>query len=304
MKTIRTMLCVLLAAGLVAGCGKTAYKKTPGGMPYKVFRGKDTQAVRMDNILKLTFVQMINDSVLYTTEGNVPVYMPIKAENFRLYDIAEIWTSLRKGDSVETIQMMDTFIKKNPMGIPPQFKNGDRIITRFRILEIFTNDSLAQADLKKYKDAALAAEISVVEKYLADKKITAQKTPSGAFVEIIKPGTGREVDTGTMVTINYTGTSWSGKRFDSNTDTAFGHAEPYTYPAGERQMIQGFDEAVLMMRKGAVIRAYIPAALGYGEAGREPNIKKNEHLIFDIEITEVADKQQASMPPPPPVQKN
>ena len=294
----------LLAAGLVTSCGKTSYKKTPGGMPYKIFRGKDTQYVRMDNVVKISLVQKINDSVLYTTEGNLPIYMPILTQNFRLYDLAEIWTSLRKGDSVETVQMMDTFIKKNPAGIPPQFKKGDRIITRLRILDIFTNDSLAKADEKIYKDKALAAEISVVEKYLAEKKITAQRTPSGAFVEVINAGSGREVDTGAMVTINYTGTSWSGTRFDSNTDTSFGHAEPYSYPAGERQMIQGFDEAVLMVRKGAVIRAYIPAALGYGAAGREPNIKKNEHLIFDIEITDVADKPQAPPPPPPPVQRN
>lgn len=304
MKTIRLILFGLLATGLVTSCGKTSYKKTPGGMPYKIFRGKDTQYVRMDNVLKITLEQKINDSVLFTTAGSQPMYMPVLSQNFRLYDVAELWTMLRKGDSVETVQMMDTFIKKNPMGFPPQFKKGDRIITRFRILDIFANDSLAKADEKKYKDKALAAEISEVEKYLAEKKITAQRTPSGAFVEIIKPGSGREVDTGAMVTINYTGTSWSGKRFDSNTDTSFGHAEPYSYPAGERQMIQGFDEAVLMVRKGAVIRTYIPAELGYGAAGREPNIKKNEHLIFDIEILEVADKPQAIAPPPPPVQKN
>lgn len=272
-------------------------------MPYKIYRGKDTQYVRMDNILKITLEQKINDSVLFTTAGAQPIYMPVLSQNFRLYDVAELWTMLRKGDSVETVQMMDTFIKKNP-GMPPQFKNGDRIITRFRILEIFTSDSLAKADEKKYKDKVLAAEISEVEKYLAEKKITAQRTYSGAFFQVIKAGSGREVDTGTMVTINYTGTSWSGKRFDSNTDTSFGHAQPYTYPAGEQQMIQGFDEAVLMARKGAVIRAFIPATLGYGAGGREPNIKKNEHLIFDIEVTEVADKPQAMPPPPPPVQRN
>ena len=39
MKTIKIMLWVLLAgAGLLAACGKTSYKKTPGGMPYQLFR--------------------------------------------------------------------------------------------------------------------------------------------------------------------------------------------------------------------------------------------------------------------------
>lgn len=292
----------MAVAGLmVAGCGKTSYKKTPGGMPYKLYRSKDTQLIKMGDHVKISFTQKVNDSLLYTTENGLPIYVPMVSQNTQKYDISELWTSLHRGDSIVTTQMMDTFINRSPQNIPAPFKKGDRIITLLKILEIFPSDSLARIDEQKEKNKSLAGEIKTVEKFLADKKISAIKTPSGAFVQVINPGTGREVDTSDMVTIRYTGTSWSGKRFDSNTDSSFGHVEPYTFPAGEQQMIKGFDEAVLMMRKGAVIKAYIPATLGYGATGNPPNIKPNEHLVFDIEITEVADKAPA--PPMPPPQK-
>ena len=41
----------------------------------------------------------------------------------------------------------------------------------------------------------------------------------------------------------------SGKKIDSNVDTAFHHVEPYTFQAGVGRMIKGFDEAMMFMNK-------------------------------------------------------
>jgi FKBP-type peptidyl-prolyl cis-trans isomerase FkpA len=190
-------------------------------------------------------------------------------------------------------QMMDTFINRSPQNIPPQFKKGDRIITYVKILGVFASDSAAKADEEKGKKDWLVGEIKTVEKYLADKKITAQKTPSGAFVEIITPGTGNLADTGNYVTVNYTGVSWSGIKFDSNIDTAFQHAQPYSFVAGVGQMSKGFDEAILLLKKGGKGKIYVPSLLGYGGQPTTPLIKPYEHLIFDIELVDIKDKAPA-----------
>jgi FKBP-type peptidyl-prolyl cis-trans isomerase len=290
MNTVKKLMIVLFAGIMITGCNKMSHRKTPGGMPYQLFQGKGTQKVKTGDIMKLSFTQKIKDSVYFSTDGKLPIYFPVKDE-IQPYDISEIWTKLKVGDSVVATQMMDTFIKRMP-NIPPQFKKGDRIMTYVKILGVFTSDSAATADETKGKKEWLNNEIVFVGKYLADKKISAQKTPSGAYIQIIDPGTGNTVDSGKYVTVNYTGTSFSGKRFDSNTDTAFHHVGPYGYTAGSG-MIKGFDEAVRMMKKGATAKVYIPSMLGYGPNPNSPLIKPFEHLIFDLAIVDIKDTAPA-----------
>lgn len=300
MKTIKNMVWILLSGtALMAGCGKTSYKKTPGGMPYQVFRSKDTQLVRNGNFIKISLTQKINDSVLFSTQKGLPVYLFVSNTAGRTYDIAELWTTLHVGDSVVTTQMIDTFIKRAPDNIPKEFKSGDRVLTYVKVLGVFENDSLARLDEERIKKEIQVAEVAEIEKYLADKKITTQRTPSGAFVEVIRPGSGNVADTGNYVTVNYTGATWNGVKFDSNTDSTFGHPDPYSFVAGAGQMIRGFDEAVLMMQKGSAIRVYIPSMLGYGQNGNPPRIKAFENLVFDLELLDIKDKAPEQQPMPP-----
>lgn len=309
MNSIKNTLLLVVAGlaigGALTGCSKAKYKKTKGGMPYQVFASKDTQQIRAGNFIKIQYTQKIKDSTYFTTVGTLPQYQQVN-EQQAPYDISELWTSLKLGDSVIATQMIDTFIARRPADIPPQYKKGDKIVHYIKVLAIFTSDTAARADFEKTNKEWLAGEIKTVEQYLAEKKITAQKTPSGAYVEILEPGTGALIDSGKYVSVNYTGTSWSGIRFDSNTDTAFHHVGPYPYLAGTGAMIKGFDEAVQMMRLGGKARAYVPSVLAYGGQPGSALIKPYEHLIFDLEVVDVKDKMPA--PPtrqdlPPQVQK-
>ncbi|MDZ4793906.1 MAG: FKBP-type peptidyl-prolyl cis-trans isomerase [Bacteroidota bacterium] len=282
--------------GMLVSCGtKSSFKKTKGGMPYQLFKGKDTQQIRMGDVIKMEFTQKIKDSVYFTTVGGLPQYQQI-SDKVSPYDISELWTSLKLGDSVITTQLIDTFMSRNPQNFPPQFKKGDKIITYVKILAVFRSDSLARIDYEKTNKDWLATEIKTVEKYLADKKITAQKTPSGAFVEILTPGTGNLVDSGNYVTVNYTGVSWSGKKFDSNTDSSFQHVAPYPFVAGTGAMIKGFDEGVQFLRLGGKAKVYIPSMLAYGGSPTSPLIKPFENLIFDLEVINIQDKEPAQVP--------
>jgi FKBP-type peptidyl-prolyl cis-trans isomerase len=290
MRRINFLLFTVIAAAIFTGCAKAKYRKTAGGMPYQLFSSGDTQKVKAGNVIKVSFTRKIKDSLAYTTEGGMPAYIPITTYS-EPYDISEIWTKLKLGDSVVTVQMMDTFIKRSPMGVPPNFKKGDRVVTTVKILQIFESDSLAKIDEKKYTDSMMAKEITFLEKYLAGKNITAQKTVSGAWVEIINPGTGNLIDSGKFVSVNYTGTSFSGKKFDSNTDSAFGHVQPLQFIVGSGQMIKGFDEGVRFMKLGGRARVYVPSMLGYGgNPDPRSGIKPYEHLIFDLTVTDVKDK--------------
>ena len=77
MKTINNLLWVLFAGVLLVSCGKADYRKTPGGMPYQLIKGSDTQQIKEGDFIKVHFTRKIKDSVYFTTEGGLPVYMQV-----------------------------------------------------------------------------------------------------------------------------------------------------------------------------------------------------------------------------------
>ncbi|NDF97860.1 MAG: hypothetical protein EB101_02800 [Chitinophagia bacterium] len=293
MKRIYSTWALLAIALVFAACSGPSYQKTAGGMPYQLYPGKDTQLAKPGDYLKVNLLQQINDSVYFSTNNKIPLYIPIGGQS-QPYDISELWSKLHIGDSVIATQMMDTFIKRMPAGnLPPQFKNGDRIITKFKVLGIFTSDSLKRIDEEKETAAYAKREAKEVEKLLGNKLAGLQRTPSGAYVEILAPGAGELIQQGNYVSVNYTGTTFDGKVFDSNTDTTYKHVEPLRFSVGVGQMIKGFDEAMPFLRNGGKAKVYIPSTLGYG-AAPPPGapIKPYEHLIFDFTVVDV----QASQP--------
>jgi hypothetical protein len=65
-------------------------------------------------------------------------------------------------------------------------------------------------------------------------------------------------------------------------------------------MIKGLDEAVQLLNKGSVAKIYIPSMLGYGPSpDPRTGIKPFEHLIFDITVLDIKDKEpiRAEMKP-------
>lgn len=296
MKTIRLLAFWVSAIAVISSCNKVTYRKTAGGMPYQLYSGKGSKKIYAGNIVKCNLSYKVNDSVYFSSFGKLPMYMPVN-QVAQPYDISEIWLKLKVGDSVIATQMMDTFIKRNPTGIPPEFKKGDRIVTIIKVLDVFTTDSAQVADEQKERKNFLAAETVFLEKYLAEKSIKTEKTSSGALVQIINPGTGNLIDSGKYVSVNYTGTLLSGKKFDSNTDTAFHHVGPYPFTVNTGQMIKGFDEAVMLMKPGGTAKVYVPSLLGYGgNPDPRSGIKPFEHLIFDIEVVDVKDAAPQEKP--------
>jgi FKBP-type peptidyl-prolyl cis-trans isomerase FkpA len=306
MGTTKHIFYFLLAATLLAACNKVTYRKTTGGMPYQLHKGKGTQNIVSGNIVKASLRYKIKDSIYFSNFETVPVYIPV-LPNSQPYDISELWTKLKVGDSVIATQMMDTFIKRNPTGYNPKFKKGDRFVTTIKVLAIFESDSASEADRLKTENEWAPKEIQLLEKYLSDNKISAQKTPSGAYVQIKNPGTGDQIDSGKYVTVNYTGTTFSGLKFDSNVDSAFGHVGPYGFVVNSGQMIKGFDEAVQFMKPGSSAKVYIPSMIAYGgRPNPQGGIQPYQNLIFDIEIVEVKDKrpeEQSAANLPVPLRK-
>ena len=110
-------------------------------------------------------------------------------------------------------------------------------------------------------------------------------TASGLQYEDVQVGTGEEATAGQYVTVHYTG--WlqnadgsAGKKFDSSKD----RNDPFQFPLGAGNVIQGWDQGVQGMKVGGVRKLIIPASLGYGARGAGGVIPPNATLIFEVEL--------------------
>jgi len=113
------------------------------------------------------------------------------------------------------------------------------------------------------------------------RKTGIQMTPSGLQYKIIKPGSGVAPSLKDTVTVDYEGTLINGKVFDST----YRRANPATFPV--RGVIRGWQEALVMMKPGAVWMLYIPSDLAYGPDGGAGIIGPNETLIFKVHLISV-----------------
>jgi FKBP-type peptidyl-prolyl cis-trans isomerase FklB len=131
------------------------------------------------------------------------------------------------------------------------------------------------------------------------KKKGVVTTASGLEYEVLKAGQGSPPQPGDEVTVNYRGTLLNGTEFDSS----YKRGRPFTFPMGAG-MIQGWQEALKMMKPGARWRIFIPPKLAY-DLNSPPPIPPGSMLIFDVNLLQV--KPPAAPAPqiqPPPAGKS
>jgi peptidylprolyl isomerase len=105
--------------------------------------------------------------------------------------------------------------------------------------------------------------------------------PAELLIEDLTVGNGDEAKQGQQVTVHYVGVAHSsGKEFDAS----YNRGEPFDFPLGGGQVIQGWDQGVAGMRVGGRRKLTIPPALGYGARGAGGVIKPNETLIFVVDL--------------------
>ena len=108
----------------------------------------------------------------------------------------------------------------------------------------------------------------------------------------IKTGTGPAIQKGQTAVVHYTGWLYDekapekkGKKFDSSRD----RNEPFSFPLGAGQVIQGWDEGVAGMKVGGQRTLTIPPQYGYGARGAGGVIPPNATLLFEVELLGVRD---------------
>lgn len=327
MKKTNLLLILTVSVAAISSCNSLDFKRTKSGVLYKIIssgNSKDSLA-KPGEIVKFNVISKFNDSVMYSSYGKMPGFLRVPGPNEATYSPTEVFSLLRKGDSVVIVTLADSLIAQRQLQqLPPGAKKGDRLEARFKILEIFKNDSIARADYdaeakkdqprrekeqaeeeakaEKIQKETAAKEIAelktsgeadkelkAMDAYLAAKHINATKTGDGVYVEIKKQGDGPAVDSGKLLTVKY-----SGRRLEN--DSVF-QSSTYSFVLGNGKVIPGWEQGLKVFKKGGEGTLFIPGFLGFGKNVQPGSpFKPLDPLIFDVEILDVKDSTAAKAP--------
>ncbi len=295
LKLTKISFAALAAAALLSSCGKEPnYKTSDNGLKYYFYEDKEGPTAKVGDFLTLNFIYKTDkDSVLRNTwKDGMPIQVVVQPPSFK-GGLEEGLQMLSEGDSATFKMNADSLFKKTFMAPRPDFIDSASDITFImKVLKVQDKVTFEQDQAKvmeerrKKMEEQMASQKGVDDKlivdYLAANKLTAQKTESGVYYIITKPGKGAKPTAGKTVQVNYVGKLLNGSEFDSSVGK-----DPLQFSVGVGQVIPGWDEGIMLLNEGTKATIIIPSPLGYGPMAMGDKIPANSVLVFDVELVKV-----------------
>ncbi len=173
----------------------------------------------------------------------------------------DVVNAIRQGDRIERVEIVRVGAKAKAFTVTQESFNA--------LVADAPERARRMAEERKKRDS------ETVAKRWPDAVVTA----SGLRYIVLKKGTGSGSPImGTQVTVNYVGQLLDGTTFDSSID----RGKPAVFKVG--QVIPGWNEALMAMKKGEKRLLIIPPALGYGTKGYPGVIPPDSWLVFEVEL--------------------
>ena len=283
----KKLFILVLCLSVLVACDKFKYT-VKNGVKYRIHSHKDGKMPKEGDIVQCQIImKTAKDSVLRDTHKEPQaMYVRIQKSQFKggLEDALKL---LSVGDSATILIPSDSLFAGPSAGQrPPFIAKGSELKFIVKVIAIPTQAEIqaeqmkAQAAAQASAAKAVALEGGIIDKYIADKKLTGYQTSqTGLRYNISTPGTGNLPKAGATMKLKYIGKLLDGKIFDQN-------ATGVDFPAGVGQVIPGFDEGLMKLKKGAKGTFIIPSKIGYGPQGTGP-IPANAILIFDVEVLDI-----------------
>lgn len=159
----------------------------------------------------------------------------------------------------------------------------------FYDMEGFLNGKLTLNAIEAFRtfegsrEKRIAEQKKMAEEALEKLAAGFQKTESGLRYQIIQKGNGTKAEKGKKVSVHYQGALENGQVFDSS----YKRKQPIDFQLGVGQVIEGWDEGIVLLKVGDKARFVIPSYLGYGSRGAGGVIPPDATLVFDVELMDV-----------------
>ncbi len=283
---MKDLLVLLFILGFFTSCSffnrYPGYSKTKTGIFFKLHViGDEVSPPIASNYItaEITYAK-VSDSVFFKGHRTFQLTEP----EFR-GSIDECFLMMSKGDSASFILDATNFFTKTlQTKLPRFFSPGDKLKIDLRIDEIRTAEQYQndKAEFLKWIEDFGEYEKMILSRFMEEKKISVEPTESGLYFISTLQGTGKPVEAGDIVTVNYEGKFLNGKFFDSTTK----RKQPFEFVYGsEMQVISGLEEAIGRMREGEKAIVILPSELAWGEKGSSTGIiPPFTSLIYEVEL--------------------
>jgi FKBP-type peptidyl-prolyl cis-trans isomerase FkpA len=288
LKNTSIIFAFFCAAFMLASCD--SQKSTPNGLKYTIIKDSVGPTGELDGFVMFDYmIKTSKDSLLFSSfESGQPVPSPITAPTYKGC-IFEAFQILSEGDSALFIVQADSFFLKTMGGdkLPEKVDPKDQLNFTIKVRKMYSKKQVEEerkkAEMQNQQSMEMAvaqmkADSTTIVDYLAKNNIKAQRTPQGVYLDFKKVNKqGINLIKGDSVQVNYVLKLLDGTEIENSK----GH--PFTLALGYGQVIPGWEDALLQMKKGEKAVVYIPSPLAYGERGNR-GIAPNTILVFEIEI--------------------
>jgi peptidylprolyl isomerase len=114
--------------------------------------------------------------------------------------------------------------------------------------------------------------------------VTSGTPPAQLEASDLIVGSGAVAKVGENITVQYDGYSWTTKK---EFDASWNRGQTFSFPLGQGQVIQGWDQGVVGMKVGGRRELIIPPNLAYGSQSPTQAIAANDTLIFIIDLVAI-----------------
>ncbi|HKK74236.1 MAG TPA: FKBP-type peptidyl-prolyl cis-trans isomerase [Saprospiraceae bacterium] len=279
------ILLFLLAAVAMTSCQQEAVEKDtlPSGYEYILHTPNNTSPKAEPGAIAFFRYGMRNDEELVVSNYDAtfaqPQPVPDPNSPRQLNPIEEALMLMAVGDSLTIMVPLDTVpAEQRPQG----FENSNTLYYDLTLEDLKQPQELeaSQAEVGEMINETIAA-------YEAGTLEGIQTTDSGLKYVIHEEGEGVVPDSADYVYVDYYGALLDGSRFDDS----FSRGMPFAFQVGIGQVIPGWDEGLTTIPVGSRATFFIPAELGYGEAGAPPSIPGNSELVFYVELNDAQKPQ-------------
>jgi FKBP-type peptidyl-prolyl cis-trans isomerase FkpA len=308
LKTIT--LTAIIAVLAITSCKNSpypGYEQSENGL-YSKFYKHDEKAIKAQegDLLQISVTfKNSKDSVLFDSKtqnrgGGDFVQIRLLKPSFK-GSLEDALASMSLGDSASFLVSADSFflVTNKEQTLPKFIEKGSMLTFEIALQKITSKAEVEKEQQKMMDEQKVMMELrkneepKTLAKYLEDNKIKTKPTESGLYYIEKTKGKGPKPVAGSVVKVNYTGHLLDGTIFDTSDEAAakqagvYDERRPYgpiEFPIGQGQVVQGWEEALLMMSAGTKVQLIVPSSLGYGERGRRPSIPPFTPMVFDMEL--------------------
>jgi FKBP-type peptidyl-prolyl cis-trans isomerase FklB len=170
-------------------------------------------------------------------------------------------------------------------GLVDAMKKNQPLLSEAQVREVMTAYSRQrQAEAEAARRPLAEKNLKEGQEFLAANKAKegVKTTDSGLQYQVLKSGTGASPKASDTVRVHYHGTLLDGSVFDSSVR----REEPAEFPVN--RVIEGWTEALQLMKVGDKWKLFIPANLAYKERGTPGGpIGPNQVLVFEVELLDI-----------------